>query len=439
MIMNMRFGPNRLRSMKAIAFVVIGAILTGCSDSPSDLVRSARSITIYAVDPSGTDVRKLSPDKEYFDGSHEVLAKAEITNPKTIAQIADALHLSLQNEFGPNDAAKCFLPRHGIAREHHKISICFECQRLYLDGELFLIDEDGKDLINEIWAEQGLQVAPPTGSDSVPHRAASPLASLNQGDNLPGKHASAARPDDPLVLFEGFDQLAPMEQRGFIASTQSNYDLPKGDAQFLVSLIGDKSLSETTRNNIANILVAQNRKDPKLYKTLLAMVDDEAESPLWRDYALQHLATTYSFASDPKTIESKLRSIVGASNGSIAGTALILLDDLESDGHIKVPELEQWAVEKLENSKSALPTRTSALALLGKRFSEKHVELVRQYAAQDKTPSLKRVAIAALGNIGQKEDLAIVQGNLKNPDKSVAMAAKGAEKKLRHRVEQLGK
>lgn len=230
-----------------------------------------------------------------------------------------------------------------------------------------------------------------------------------------------------------------MEQRGFIASTQSNYDLPKGDAQFLVSLIGDKSLSETTRNNIANILVAQNRKDPKLYKTLLAMVDDEAESPLWRDYALQHLATTYSFASDPKTIESKLRSIVGASNGSIAGTALILLDDLESDGHIKVPELEQWAVEKLENSKSALPTRTSALALLGKRFSEKHVELVRQYAAQDKTPSLKRVAIAALGNIGQKEDLAIVQGNLKNPDKSVAMAAKGAEKKLRHRVEQLGK
>jgi len=126
--------------------------------------------------------------------------------------------------------------------------------------------------------------------------------------------------------FGGFFAMPPEGRAAIVDGQQGEYHLEPGEAKFLARALEDKRLDATTRNNIANILVAQERKDPDLYRLLLRMVGDAGEDALWRDYALQHLATTYPFSENQEAIRSVLLDLFERGEGDIAGTAMIHLD-----------------------------------------------------------------------------------------------------------------
>ena len=110
---------------------------------------------------------------------------------------------------------------------------------------------------------------------------------------------------------------------------------------------------------------------------------------------------------------------------------MLMLDRLESDGHIAKPDLNKEIVDKLEDPATDTPTRVSMMALLGKRNAIEHIELIRRMAVE---PSdIQRVAIANLGLIGDPSDAARVKPFLNSSDRLVEMAAYWAIESLRKR------
>jgi type IV secretory pathway VirB10-like protein len=102
-------------------------------------------------------------------------------------------------------------------------------------------------------------------------------------------------PTQPKTLrvppeFEGFEKWDSERQINAVTDIQRNAHLSPAMRDFLVDLASDPSRRALLRNNAANALGAQ---DPPVAGWLGKLADqamDPAESPLWRDYAIQHLS-----------------------------------------------------------------------------------------------------------------------------------------------------
>jgi HEAT repeat protein len=70
--------------------------------------------------------------------------------------------------------------------------------------------------------------------------------------------------------------------------------------------------------------------------------------------------------------------------------------------------------------------------MIGKRNDVRLLPLVRTYATNT-TDSLRRTAIATLGQIGTPDDLALIRAGLTDPNRAVKMAAEAAVKRIESR------
>jgi len=87
---------------------------------------------------------------------------------------------------------------------------------------------------------------------------------------------------------------------------------------------------------------------------------------------------------------------------------------------------------QLADPEVVLPTKLSILAMIGKRNDVRLLPLVRTYATNT-TDSLRRCAIATLGQIGAPSDLPLIRAGLTDPNRSVQMAAEAALKAMDRR------
>lgn len=233
--------------------------------------------------------------------------------------------------------------------------------------------------------------------------------------------------------WEDFRSLNQMEQLNRVTAAMENHKLAPDILAFLEAEIFNRNHMDVTRNNMANALVWQEMPNPKLHELFIKILEDETEDPVWRDYCIQFLSESLKSTSEPELVKETL-SRCAKGKDSKAGTAIVHLAYQESEGRVQIDESFSKQLEtQLADPQVDLATKVSILGVIGQRKDVRLLPLVRTYA-KDRDASLKRCAIAALGQIGTQEDLPLVQAGLTDPNRAVQLAAKAAEERLRSRI-----
>ena len=219
----------------------------------------------------------------------------------------------------------------------------------------------------------------------------------------------------------------------------SRQDAKHAKERFLILLATLAALREKCSTRLpmplmANALVWQESPNPRLHELFAKMLADESESPVWRDYCLQFLSECLKSSSDPEAIQSLLTRYAQGKDG-LAGTAIVNVGLQEAAGRMKPNETFSQQLEaQLADPEVVLPTKLSILAMIGKRNDVRLLPLVRTYATNT-TDSLRRCAIATLGQIGAPSDLPLIRAGLTDPNRAVQMAAEAALKAMDQRKE----
>ena len=234
------------------------------------------------------------------------------------------------------------------------------------------------------------------------------------------------------VGWADFRTLTEHEILNRVTAAMENHTLPADLLAFFEQEIFNREYWAVTRNNMANALVWQESPNPRLHELFAKMLADESESPVWRDYCLQFLSECLKSSSDPEAIKSLLTRYAQGKDG-LAGTAIVNIGLQEAAGRMKPDETFSQQLEaQLTDPEVVTPTKLSILAMIGKRNDVRLLPLVRTYATNT-NDSLRRTAIATLGQIGTPDDLALIRAGLTDPNRAVKMAADAALKRIESR------
>ncbi len=204
--------------------------------------------------------------------------------------------------------------------------------------------------------------------------------------------------------------------------------------EFFRASLHNPALSPHVRNNMANAFMAQERKNPDLYKDFIALANDENQEERFRAYAIQFLAETRSFSNNSKevidqTLTSLAYSKAEKATPLLAAQAQMMMTSLEMQGDMKLPEnFNDLQVSVLQDSNADQAAQITALSILGRRNADEHRDIIRQYA-ETENPA-QRTAIAALGQLQNPKDKPIIEAALNSNDYLVKLAAEAALKKF---------
>ena len=202
---------------------------------------------------------------------------------------------------------------------------------------------------------------------------------------------------------------------------------------FIKMAIRDKGLSQHVRNIMSDVLHFQDHKDSTIYMDYIAMIEDETFSDIWRDYCVQHLALALPYSEDPVYVETKLHEYVQTGPEHLAGQSMMMLGFLEGEGIIALDKrFNEHMVDLLRDANASTRIQITALSLLAKRGAQDEIEVIRQYAREPS--AVQRVALAALGDIGEAEDMALLESHVNSQDYLIALAAKGALDRMAQRL-----
>jgi hypothetical protein len=229
-------------------------------------------------------------------------------------------------------------------------------------------------------------------------------------------------------IFQGFSTWNTGQRLKAINAIMSSPELDLDVLAFLQEKLGDKKLVESIRNNIANALIFQDRHDSQLATRFLRMVDDTSESMTWRDYALQHASRAVLFSDQPQPVMDRLLALMEKGEGTLPGTAILQLNTLDRDGVLRdaSKRIDRGILAMVGDERADVGNRMSAISAMGIRGMVDHVQLVRDLVRTTGDGSLKRVALATLGQIGSAPDVALIQRYVDDTNILVALAARGA-------------
>jgi hypothetical protein len=263
----------------------------------------------------------------------------------------------------------------------------------------------------------------------------SPAVSESQPGEKRVLRSQAAGPTLPEAVAESVK--APAELEGFMSWTaarrldvvtamQGDPQLSPETVSYLKMAIRSKELDDVTRNNMANALLIQDVKDPFLSEAFADMIQDESENERWREYSVQHLAGTLPFARNPKEIIATLMKI-GGQRGSVAGTAILHLSRIDTEGGHRVGNgIDELIERALQNNLDSDPLAViTILGVMGERQMHGSIPLIRA-AAGSKTASVRRSAIAALGLLGDAGSKKMIESALNDEDELVSSSARTA-------------
>jgi len=248
-----------------------------------------------------------------------------------------------------------------------------------------------------------------------------------QGSKKEAEKVDVRKPMSPPPELKDFYQKTPEQRLDEVTDLQSNPALSKGVTDFLSEVIQDKHHDEVTRNNMANCLLGQANPDPYLHRIFLAMIDDPAESYQWREYCVQHLARTVPTSAEPQRVIKKLEELMDNGEKGIPGTALLHLYRLEEKGALRLDGAYVSRITALlSSSKADILTRITVIGVLAEREEKSALPLIRELARGNDS-SLKRVALAALGSLGDLTDEILLRQEVeRNGKDGTAEAAAGA-------------
>ncbi len=204
---------------------------------------------------------------------------------------------------------------------------------------------------------------------------------------------------------------------------------------YLVDPHPDDGLSESERdalkNDILNVLRIQEPPVDGLATTLAKMVNDPVQSPVMRDYAIQHLSEMPAEGEDAaRARENVFWQAAGERGQAFAGTALLgLARKIEAeapdapDFETRRDRLSQAARSLAADDSVPLATRATALNVAGRFHGDEALALAKHLAANETSPFLLTACLPILRTSGDAESLRVLEGLARTSDSRLRQQA----------------
>ena len=155
---------------------------------------------------------------------------------------------------------------------------------------------------------------------------------------------------------------------------------------------------------------------------LVALYLDRKQHEVVRDYALQHLGHLRSEGGDIELIEQALVGAISEKEGSIAGTALLALNQKGL-----LADTAETAIKVAEDVNASLHSRVTAIQVAGKQGDVKVLPLAIEITENRLAPVLLRMAaIATLADLGATDQLPLIKDLSLSMDTRLSAAASAA-------------
>lgn len=207
----------------------------------------------------------------------------------------------------------------------------------------------------------------------------------------------------------------------------------------LYSFLGSKQSGALSRSELLALKDAvctkldhQTKYPSDLPERLMEMYADPAHDVAWRDYCIQHLNTGFQKASEEqrKEIIKTFWLATKEIDSTIAGTALIALNDHIADEGVDKDQVAAKALEIVLSETSGTSSKTTALQICAQLGEKKCLSAARDLAVSARGRTLRLSAIAAIGTLGESQDSVLLQKYASGTDRLVQVAAKSALKRL---------
>jgi hypothetical protein len=207
----------------------------------------------------------------------------------------------------------------------------------------------------------------------------------------------------------------------------------------LRSILNDSSEGEPLRNNVANKL--RQCGEPNLVADLTRMAWDERETAKWRNYCVQHLYSCYEKEPGPAILETLFKACDADEKmvricavWSLARVATPRDESMIPDENT-VGEIRAAALKALREKDAHFLVTTAGVQSCARLGLREALPDIRKVAMDENTKPmhLRVVAVAALGDLGDDADLALLDRLAAGAKGRLKSAAARALKKLRAR------
>ena len=174
---------------------------------------------------------------------------------------------------------------------------------------------------------------------------------------------------------------------------------------------GQKTFS--LQNDVIHALRQQATPPDDLLPVLRDLHRDSQQDLVSRDYALQHLVAEYQKNTTNAVahqIPEVLWEALGETNSSIAGTALLGLHRLcDVDPSLDSNQVSQAALQLTQEGATGELARITALQVCAQRGLQEALPTARALAREGASLALRISAIAAVGDLGGKDEKEFLQ------------------------------
>ena len=135
-----------------------------------------------------------------------------------------------------------------------------------------------------------------------------------------------------------------------------------------------------------------------------------------RGYVMQHIRSAYwDHIEKREYLRNSIYKGLEDHSSDVSGTALMAAVSLnEKFGEFDIEKINDAAIKLSQNYSAHLPSKMTAIKIIGEQGLEKGLDLVRDKAKNGEDTVMKIVAIHSLGDIGTEKDLILMKNMLKD-------------------------
>ncbi|MBM4165235.1 MAG: hypothetical protein FJ222_12465 [Lentisphaerae bacterium] len=186
------------------------------------------------------------------------------------------------------------------------------------------------------------------------------------------------------------------------------------------------------KNDVVNALKMQTVMPADLPARLIAMFNDPAHDPVWRDYCIQHLGSVYAVIT-PLALQEQARQTLWTAasekQGSIPGTALIALANQSGQPGFEKARIAATALALVRSPDYGEPAKITAFQICAK-LGEQAVLPDARHQMTNGSVLIRVSALACVGILGDQSDLAALRALESNSDIRLRTAAQAAIKRV---------
>jgi len=198
------------------------------------------------------------------------------------------------------------------------------------------------------------------------------------------------------------------------------------------------------KNDVLGILLRQEVIPDGLSQQVIDMYHDQGNDETWRNYCIQYMVPCYqalatsttdtNAAAERQEIVDACWGALAEKNKSIAGTSLICLETMSrTHPEIDREKLAGTAVALASDETCGEATRITAFGVCSSMGKTGLLPTAKALAQTGDTIPLRMAAIAAVGDLGGKDDAELLRSLAADSDKRIASCSHSALDRLNKR------